>query len=78
MQYRKVIFLTLVTERTANRVHALYNVVDTNAEGATRRLVRVDIDLNPEALGQLAWTAVDSTSGEATLYGDAITARVQE
>lgn len=75
---RTVTFLTLVTERSTNKAHALYNVVDTNEAGATRQLVRIDIDFNPEALGTLAKAAVDNPTGQATLYYRAITATVQK
>lgn len=74
---RTVTFITLVTERATNKAHALYNVVDTNETGGTKRLVRIDIDLNALALGTLAVAAVDSSTGKATLYYRAITATVQ-
>jgi hypothetical protein len=75
---RTVHFITLVTEREANKAHALYNVVTRYENGATRQLVQIDIDLKPEALGMLAKAAVDSATGKATLYYRAITATVQK
>jgi hypothetical protein len=75
---RTVHFITLVTEREANKAHTFYRVVDTNEVGATRQVVRISIDLNPEALGTLAKAAVDSATGKATLYYRAITATVQK